>query len=86
MRPWTRTTLCVAAVAAAAVAAVGVSMAQDATRGAEADKASPVNLAAGAKAPDFRLNDHTGQAVRLSAELEGKWVVLAFFPKAMTPG
>ena len=40
----------------------------------------------GAPAPDFRLNDHAGRAVRLS-DFRGKsWVALAFFPKAMTPG
>jgi len=40
----------------------------------------------GAEAPDFRLNDHEGRAVRLS-EFRGKaWVALAFFPKAMTGG
>jgi len=65
------------APAVLAVAAVlgGVAMAEE-------KKGNEV----GAEAPDFRLNDHTGKAVRL-ADLRGKsWVVLAFFPKAMTPG
>ena len=40
----------------------------------------------GAEAPDFRLNDHAGRAVRLS-EFRGKsWVAIACFPKAMTGG
>ena len=38
------------------------------------------------KAPDFRLNDHNGQAFRLSEAGEGRWIVLAFYPKAATPG
>jgi len=43
-------------------------------------------VAVGAEVPDFRLNDHEGKAVRL-AELGGKgWVVLAFYPKALTGG
>lgn len=40
----------------------------------------------GAKAPGFRLNDHEGSARTLD-ELRGKgWLVLAFYPKAMTGG
>lgn len=43
-------------------------------------------VAVGAEVPDFRLNDHEGKAVRLS-EMRGKaWVVLAFYPKALTGG
>ena len=40
----------------------------------------------GDTAPDFRLNDHTGKAYRLSEAGEGRWIILAFFPKADTPG
>ena len=39
----------------------------------------------GKAAPSFRLNDHTGRAVEVGGEAEG-WTVLAFFPKAATPG
>jgi len=40
----------------------------------------------GAKAPAFRLNDHEG-AARTLDELRGDgWLVLAFYPKAMTSG
>lgn len=40
----------------------------------------------GAKAPDFRLNDDQG-AARTLGELRGDgWLVLAFYPKAMTGG
>jgi cytochrome oxidase Cu insertion factor (SCO1/SenC/PrrC family) len=40
----------------------------------------------GAEAPDFRLNDHEGNGVRLSSFRGKKWVVLAFYPKALTGG
>lgn len=41
----------------------------------------PVNT----DAPKFELKDQAGQAVRLR-DLEGKWVVLYFYPKDDTPG
>ena len=45
--------------------------------------------AVGSSAPIFRLNDHNGRAVRVAPPKEGEpghWTVLAFFPKAATPG
>jgi cytochrome oxidase Cu insertion factor (SCO1/SenC/PrrC family) len=42
-------------------------------------------IAPGKEAPDFELEDHRGQRVRLAA-LRGKTVVLWFYPKADTPG
>ena len=36
-------------------------------------------------APAFRLNDHEGRATAIGGKSE-EWTVLAFFPKAMTPG
>ena len=39
----------------------------------------------GSKAPEFTLADQTGAEVSLSG-LEGKWVVLYFYPRADTPG
>ncbi len=39
----------------------------------------------GEPAPTFRLNDHTGRAATVDGSSE-KWTVLAFFPKAATPG
>ncbi len=39
----------------------------------------------GAVAPDFEVQDDRNQTVRLS-DYRGHWVVLYFFPKAMTPG
>ena len=35
--------------------------------------------------PDFELDGHDGERVRLSG-YRGKWVVIYFFPKAFTPG
>ena len=43
-------------------------------------------IATGAEAPDFRLNDDHGNGVRLSEFRGKKWVVLAFYPKALTGG
>jgi cytochrome oxidase Cu insertion factor (SCO1/SenC/PrrC family) len=67
------------AVAAAAVlcAAVAISFAQD-------DHAKALDV--GGTAPDFRLNDQDGKAARLQDLHDGHWVVVAFFPKALTPG
>lgn len=42
--------------------------------------------AVGERAPSFRLNDHTGRAVELPLIEENAWTVIAFFPKASTPG
>jgi peroxiredoxin Q/BCP len=42
-------------------------------------------LNVGDAAPDFEVQAHTGQTVRLS-DHRGKWVVLWFYPKADTPG
>ena len=39
----------------------------------------------GQKAPDFTLPDQNGENVTLSS-LKGQWVVLYFYPKALTPG
>ena len=39
----------------------------------------------GEEAPDFELQSHDGEVVKLSS-YRGKWVVLYFFPKAFTSG
>jgi peroxiredoxin Q/BCP len=39
----------------------------------------------GAKAPDFKLQSQEGSTVSLH-DLQGKWVVLYFYPKDMTQG
>jgi len=36
-------------------------------------------------APTFRLNDHEAELVAIGGP-QKHWTVLAFFPKAMTPG
>ncbi len=42
-------------------------------------------LEPGSQAPDFTVQDHTGQTRKLS-DYRGKSVVLWFYPKADTPG
>ncbi len=42
-------------------------------------------LSKGDRAPDFTVKAHTGEDVRLSS-LQGKHVVLWFYPMADTPG
>ena len=39
----------------------------------------------GDPAPVFRLNDHEGRAVTVGGE-NPKWTIVAFYPKALTPG
>jgi peroxiredoxin Q/BCP len=43
-------------------------------------------LAVGDRAPQFSVNDTEGNTLELSALLEKGAVILAFFPKAFTPG
>ena len=45
----------------------------------------PNMLQVGSMAPDFTVEDHLGETVRLR-ELRGTRVVLWFYPKADTPG
>jgi len=42
-------------------------------------------LQSGTQAPDFTLPDQDNKPVKLS-DFKGKWVVLYFYPKDMTPG
>ena len=49
------------------------------------DPAQPVELKVGDKAPDFKLQGTDGKTYSL-ADLKGKTVVLAWFPKAFTGG
>lgn len=56
-------------------AATALAPPDGATRGPEVGK----------PAPAARLNDHTGAVQSIGGERE-EWTVLAFFPKAMTPG
>jgi hypothetical protein len=48
-------------------------------------KEGPMVLEVGQIAPDFCLDSHTGQSVRLSEYRGWRNVVLAFFPLAWTP-
>jgi len=45
----------------------------------------PPPLAVGSAAPAFRLNDHHGQTIAIGGKRE-TWTILAFYPKALTPG
>ena len=50
-----------------------------------APRKDPERPVVGEPAPAFRLNDHRGQAAAIGGAADG-WAVLAFFPKAATPG
>jgi len=62
---------------------VGAALAALLASGAAAQAAE---LAAGAKAPDFALGGSDGREYRLSQYAGKQGVVLAWFPKAFTPG
>jgi len=47
---------------------------------------TPTELKVGDQAPDFTLQATDGKTYTLSKDLKGKWVVLAWFPKAFTAG
>lgn len=49
------------------------------------EEPSNPELKVGAAAPAFRLNDHAGRAVSIGGDRE-RWTVVAFYPKALTPG
>ena len=40
----------------------------------------------GDPAPSFRLNDQDGKALSLAKATKDAWVILAYYPKADTPG
>jgi thioredoxin-dependent peroxiredoxin len=42
-------------------------------------------LSPGDKAPDFQLTSADGREVS-RGDFDGRWLVLYFFPKALTPG
>jgi peroxiredoxin Q/BCP len=50
------------------------------------DAAPAQELSVGDKAPDFTLEGTDGKTYALSKDLKGKWLVLAWFPKAYTGG
>ena len=71
------------AVAACALSA-GSAAAQAPT--AAAIPPGAVELKVGDQAPDFTLPATDGKTYSLSGNLKGRWVALAWFPKAFTAG
>lgn len=54
-------------------------------RSGEKNKENKMALRVGQTAPDFKLDSHLDQEIRLSDYLGKKNIVLAFFPLAWTP-
>jgi peroxiredoxin len=71
--------------ALAAGSLVASSAAAQTTQSATTTTAG-VELKVGDQAPDFTLPATDGKTYSLSKDLKGKWVVLAWFPKAFTGG
>ena len=67
----------------ALAAALAILVPQDEAQDAPQEK--PALPSVGDVAPAFRLNDHTGKAVEVGGESK-RWTVVAFFPRAATPG
>ncbi len=53
--------------------------------GQDEDAEKQLGPVVGKPTPTIRLNDHNGRAVTIGGKSEN-WTVLAFFPKAATPG
>ena len=51
----------------------------------EAPQKTDLGPEVGQPAPAFRLNDHNGNAASIGGEKD-TWTVVAFYPKALTPG
>ena len=51
-----------------------------------ASPAAAQELQVGDQAPDFTLQGTDGKTYTLSKDLKGRWVVLAWFPRAFTAG
>jgi peroxiredoxin Q/BCP len=73
------------AVAACALMSAPAA-AQTPAQGSAASSTSAVELKVGDMAPDFTLQATDGKTYSLSKDLRGKWVALAWFPKAFTAG
>ena len=66
--------------------ALALALVLPATLAQDEAKRGPVLPEVGKPAPVIRLNDHEGRAVRLGPGASERWSVLAYFPKAATPG
>ena len=73
------------AVAACALMAAPAA-AQAPVQGSAAGSTPAVELKVGDMAPDFTLQATDGKTYSLSGNLKGRWVALAWFPKAFTAG
>ena len=51
-----------------------------------AEAQTATELKVGDQAPDFTLPGTDGKTYTISKDLKGRWVVLAWFPKAFTAG
>ena len=68
-----------------AAALLGLAVLMAACGGGSTPKIKNAKVEVGDKAPDFRLEDHTGAYVSLGDFQGQKNVVLAFYPLAWTP-
>ena len=71
---------------AAAACALSAGLAAAQAPAASPIPAGAVELKVGDQAPDFTLPGTDGKTYSLSGNLKGRWVVLAWFPKAFTAG
>lgn len=68
------------------VAACALTAGSAAAQGTTTGSTSAVELKVGDQAPDFTLPGTDGKTYSLSGNLKGRWVALAWFPKAFTAG
>ena len=70
------------------LASVACALAADpaAAQGTTPAPTPAVELKVGDQAPDFTLSSTDGKTYSLSKDLKGRWVALAWFPKAFTAG
>jgi hypothetical protein len=69
-----------------AAAACALASGPAAAQGAAPASTPAVELKVGDQAPDFTLQATDGKTYSLSKDLRGRWVALAWFPKAFTAG
>ena len=69
-----------------ALVACGVLASPAAAQTTSSASTTTAELKVGDAAPDFTLPATDGKTYSLSKDLKGKWVVLAWFPKAFTGG